>query len=322
LRLATAVLDVHPPRARPWVKRLRRYLPLHAVSARLRDAAGEVSRQVSGGAEAVRFPLPASRIISRLVVPGWAHFYCGQVQLGWGFLGSYLVLLALGLLFLGTGLGSFLLGLAFSVHASSALSILFQTPGEMPSRLLTTVVVALVLALGVYLPAGWLLTRVADPHTTNLGTFPFDEGDVVLVNQWAYWRSPPEVGQVVLYESGGATLPTRRAHTTIRIRAGQQIDRILAGPGSQVRWENGTLYVDGNPSPWRPLNATQLPAHLAISVPEGCYCILPSTMAASVPAGYEVPTALWESLSVVGAGRIQGVVYWRHQPLNRWGIIR
>src|SRR6516165_3313579 len=118
LRLATAVLDVHPPRARPWAKRLRRYLPLHAISARLRDAAGEVCRQVSGGAEAVRFPLPAPGIISRLVVPGWAHFYCGQVQLGWGFLGSYLVLLALGLLFLGTGLGSFLLGLAFSVHAS------------------------------------------------------------------------------------------------------------------------------------------------------------------------------------------------------------
>ena len=64
LRLATAVLDVHPPRARPWAKRLRRYLPLHAASARLRDVASEVSRQVSGSAETVRFQLPAAGIIT------------------------------------------------------------------------------------------------------------------------------------------------------------------------------------------------------------------------------------------------------------------
>ncbi len=322
LRLATAVLDVHPPRARPWVKRLRRNLPMRKASAQLRDAAGEIRRQVTDAAEKVGLPTPRRGVVPRLVVPGWAHIHCGEVVHGRLFLGGYLALVAFGLLFLGTSLGSFLLGLAFSVHLSSALSILFMCPGEIPSRFVTTTVVALALSLGVYLPAGWLLTRFVDPRTITMTASPFEEGDVVFVNQWAYLRSPPQVGEVVFYDRRGVDLPAGPGHVIMRLRTGQGIDRILAGPGSRVRWENGELTVNGRPSPLRPLNPSQVPSRLNLSVPARHYCILPSTITYSIPRGYELPQSLWESLSIVRAEQIQGKVYWRHQPLGRLGFIR
>src|SRR5437660_6889638 len=97
LRLATAVLDVHPPRARPWVKRLRRILPLSRASVGVRDAAAEVSRQLRWTADELRVPVPEAALLLRLVVPGWAHFRCGQRFRGRVYLGLYLALLAVGL---------------------------------------------------------------------------------------------------------------------------------------------------------------------------------------------------------------------------------
>ena len=167
-----------------------------------------------------------------------------------------------------TGLTPFLLGLAFSVHLASALSILFMCPGEIPSRFVTPTVVALALSLGLYLPAGWLLTRFADAHTITMTVTPFEEGDVVFVNQWAYLRSPPQVGEVVFYDRAGVDFPARLGHVAMRVQTGQDIDRILAGPGSRVRWQNGELTVNGRPSPLRPLNPAQVPPRLSLSVPE------------------------------------------------------
>ncbi|HLJ96475.1 MAG TPA: S26 family signal peptidase [Gemmataceae bacterium] len=322
LRLATAVVDVHPPRARPWVKRMRRTLPLRKVSAQVRDAVRGLRHQAADFAQFVGFPQPRPGMLPRLIVPGWAHIHSGQVLHGSLFLGVYLTLLAFGFLCLGTQLGSFLLGLAFSVHLSSVLSILFACPGDIPSRFVTTTVVAMTLSLAVYFPAGWLLTRVADPHTITLAVFPFEEGDVVLANQWAYLRSPPQPGDIVLYERRGVNIPPRRGHVAIRLQNGQDIDRILAGPGSQVRWENGELYVDGRPSPFHPLNPLHVPTQIRLSVPEGHYCILPSTLSQTIPTGYELPASVWGDLSIVRAGRIQGRVYWRHQPLSRMGLLR
>src|SRR5262249_45437087 len=116
LRLATAVLDVHPPRAQPWLKRARRHflLPLQrglfGLSRSCTSAAREVSETVNEGTP---LPVPTWRVLARLVFPGWAHFYCGNSWRGGLFLGAFLTCLLPGLLLWGTQPGSILLGLAF-----------------------------------------------------------------------------------------------------------------------------------------------------------------------------------------------------------------
>jgi hypothetical protein len=87
-------------------------------------------------------------ILVRLIVPGWAHLHRGRRTSGLLFLGIWLALLALALLFFrvaqseagavylggvplgvfarmrgGLSLGGMFLGLAFSVHLSSCLSL-------------------------------------------------------------------------------------------------------------------------------------------------------------------------------------------------------
>ena len=58
---------------------------------------------------------------------------------------------------------------------------------------------------------------------------------------------------------------------------GDRVDRILAQAGQKVTCSQGKLLVDGQPSPWLPLDPQQLPDGLDITVPENCYLILPST---------------------------------------------
>ena len=77
----------------------------------------------------------------------------------------------------------------------------------------------------------------------------------------------------------------------------------------------GKLLVDGQPSPWLPLNPQQLPDGLDITVPENCYLIFPSTDPHCL-------RTVWQIASIVPRGQIWGRVYWRNQPLWRFGAIR
>src|SRR5207248_2105024 len=120
LGVATAVLDVHPPRARPWIKRLRRLLPIDRATIRVRDASSVATRHARMIAEDAGMPVPSFGLLVRMLVPGWAHFHLGQRLRAWAFLGVYLVFLLLSLVFWGTTGGSFCLGLMFCAHASSA----------------------------------------------------------------------------------------------------------------------------------------------------------------------------------------------------------
>jgi hypothetical protein len=323
LRLATAVLDVQPPRARPWVKRFRKAVPLHRASVRVRDTAQETLRQVREISADYRVPLPDRHILARLVIPGWAHHYVGQAARGNIFLAAYGVLLCLGFLLFGTTWGSILLGLAFSAHASAVLDILFQCPIQWPSRMLTTMLATMALGLGVYLPAGWLLTRFVDARVINYDAAPFADGDVVLVNQWAYLRSAPEPGDIVLYNTAQVNLQLEGGqHGYIRVVEGQGIDRIIAGPGSLVQWQNGKLLVDGQPSPFSPLSPERLPARVRSKVPEDHYLILPSTVNVRNNTNVQIPASVWQAVSAVPRSQILGRVYVRTHPLTRFWIIR
>ena len=321
LRLATAVIDVHPPRAKPWAKRARALVPRRSAY-RLRDAAAEAAGRTNDlFVRDLRVPLPARHVAARLIVPGWAHLRCGQVVRGRAFLLGYLAVLLPGLAAWGTAGGPLLLGLAFSVHAAATLNFLLQERLEFPSLVATTALVWAVLALGVYLPAGWVLGNLAMPRRFGQDAAPFEAGDVVLVNRWAFAWSDPRPGDVVLYRPAeGATVATRQeGHTRYLTEEEERIDRVLARPGDRVRWERGRLWVNHVEVPWRPLNPDKVPPRLEFTVPLGRYLVLPTASRGDLASQ---PQDRCIALGSVAAGDIVGGAYLRNWPAERLWFIR
>jgi hypothetical protein len=272
----------------------------------------------AGAARRLASSLPPAGILLRLAFPGWAHFYAGRRARGHAFLWAFVACLLPGLLLWGTGWGSIFLGLAFSVHSSAALDVLNLTFGRCSfgQLMARSVAVSVVVAGAVYWPAGWLLTRVADPQVMAMRTGAFNAGDVVLVNHWA--NVAP--GRVVLYDIPPhmAVLAdgNRRVNTLFR---GARIERVIAGPGDAVRVEHGVVFVNGRPSQWLPLDTRRLPARLAQTVPQGHYFILPTTTDV-LPAVDQAQT--WAAISMVPAESVRGLAYARSQPLSRFEVIR
>ena len=271
LELTGAAIDVHPPRAsrralrtRRWVQTRRCYQARDAIQDTLDRTAGSLIHDL-------RVPLPEPEIAPRLIVPGWAHIHSGLVLRGRTFLGVYLTLLALGLLFWGIQFGAICLGLAFSVHVSSVLDVLNrQGTVRFPSMILTSVLAACVLGILVYWPIGWAASHIAAVREYNYDSPLFQRSDVVLFNDWAFLLRDPRPGDVVLYESNFATnIPAGNAfHMRFVVRENEAIERIVGGPGDHVLWDHGTLTINGSPVAWTPLMPERLPDRLEITVPE------------------------------------------------------
>ena len=252
-----------------------------------------------------------------MIVPGWAQRYTGRAVRGRWIFGGYLGLLLVGLLFFGTGWGWLLLGLALALHAASILDIVATGLVGFNRRLIYSGVATFLLLAVVYYPAGQLLALVATPQQFALAAPPFAAGDVVLVNPSAYRWSDPRPGDVVYFRRAEQDLrmaggPEGRG-MIYRLR-GDRIDRILARAGDKVTCHQGKLLVNGQPSPWLPLNPQPLPDGLAITVPPNGYLIISSTNPLLPAAG--------QIADIVHREQILGRVYWRNQPLWRFGAIR
>src|SRR5690242_3378580 len=91
LGLKTLAVDVHPPRAGAWTKRLRRMFVFRSVLYEARDAGRRVARD-SWFHNFRRIEVPGSHwgVLARLIVPGWAHFHLGDRIRGYTYLGAYL----------------------------------------------------------------------------------------------------------------------------------------------------------------------------------------------------------------------------------------
>ena len=323
LQVATAVIDVHPPRARPWSKRLRRLLPIDRAAIRVRDASSAVTRGAKLAAQDVGMPVPPADVLVRFLVPGLAHFHLGQRLRGRAFLGAYAALLGLAALFWGTMIGSICLGLAFSAHASSAIDIIFQCPGRIGSRLLIGGAVMAVLGLGLYLPVTQGLSQIIETRTMAAEIPPFAEGDVLLLNRVAYYWSPPKPGDVVMFGLPlNVNIRTRRIlFLNERTQTREAIDRILAGPGAEVALKDGELLIDGAKPAWESLNPLRIP-NFSLTLPEGCYFILP-TMLGNVSGDKRLESAdTWKWMSVVPRARVLGKLAFRNQPLWRFWWVR
>jgi hypothetical protein len=314
LTLTTVLLDVHPPRAGAWRKRLRNAVPVARAYHRVAGAIADAPR--------FRNAIPGFASASQLlrsIVPGWAHFHLRLRWLGHAFLWGFLALFIPGLLHFGSRTGSILLGLAFSVHSTAALDIVMRAFGaaNFRDRMARSIAVTLVLALVLYYPAGWMLTRILEPHTIERPFGPFRAGDVVFVNQWAAIQP----GKMVLYTPNEVRERTNPGggHTQyFTLFAGPRIDRVLAAAGDTVRWDAGKLFVNGIASAVQPLDPSTLPVRLALTVPDGQVLILPS-------GGPDVPRRddleAWTELGLVPRGNVAGCVYLRTQPFTRFAWI-
>lgn len=318
LGVSTLAIDVHPPRASTWSKRLRRWgMPFNVVYYEARDAGRDLVRQ-TGIREACQLDLPVrSRgILERAIVPGWPQFYLGQSLRGRVFLGTYLVLMFLALVFFGTTFGMFLAGLAFSVHVASIVSVLHVGGLRRGAYWSGVVLTFLVLAFGVYAPAGWLLSRAVSPAELNEGGGPLASGDVLLYSPGYYRFHQPQPGDVVVYDQRGGmfVVTSPRQHLNVRVPDGQRVDRILAGPGDRIVWENGQLTVNGQPSPLEPLNPQAAIPRLEMDIPQGHYLILPTVGLALQPV---ITADIWHRLVLVPLPSIRGRVFFRSYPFTR-----
>jgi signal peptidase I len=316
LGLATAVLDVHPPRAGALTKRARRLLPVRKAYFRTRDALH--TAEIAARARQVTGPLPAFPVLARLIVPGWPHFYLKQYWRGAAFLLAYVACIVPALLLFGSMWGSIWLGLAFSVHSSAGLNIITQTFAEadVRGRIGRSIVVSLVLWMLVYWPAVWMLGRVADPHTVQTALGQFQSGDIIWVNH----RKTPARGDVVLYDTGtDLNNVPREGHRPVIVYTGENIDRILAVPGDVVECRAGQLFVNGAPSAWLPLYPRKLPDSLNWSVPVGQYLIVPSGVRGM--GSLEDPM-IWQTTGSVPRENIAGRAWLQSLPLSRFHVIR
>jgi signal peptidase I len=315
LRAAAAAIDVHPPRASKRAKFWRRSLPTWGRSGtRLRDGAEAALSTVLGSWRPT--DVRASGVFRRMVIPGWAQIHCRHRLRGQLLMSAWLACLVPGVVFAGTGGGSFLLGLAVAVHAISVLDIVLVDAQSMLERIGRGMLALLAVNGLIYIPATLLVGQFAAPQTFMGNTDHFSPGDVVLVNSLAYRWSEPQVGDVVQYEIPELTATGRTAMgQNARFEVGgRRIDRVLASGGQHVVFKEGKLTVDGIATDDRPLSTLGMPATLDIRVPERSFLIVPSL------DGY-LPPELVPDVGIVGRSRIHGRAWWQSQPLSSFGPV-
>jgi hypothetical protein len=326
MRVGTMVMDVNPPRAGKFRKKLRNAVPVRRAFYGARDevqssSIAAASTRAASVARRSVGELPPFPITWRLLVPGWSHFYLGQTWRGRLFLWGFLALLIPGMLLMGATSGSVLLGLAFSVHTSAAFDIINQRAGPrgFAAMMLGSIVVTIVLAVIVYLPVAMLLSQFASPRVLQADAGMLTRGDVVWINpSWhrGDWLKP---GTVVLYQLPAQRRENWAGHAHVfYIIEGERIDRIIGAGGDRVTWENNALLINGFISPLRPLQTSAMPKKFSFTVPTNCVLILPST----TPNLRPNDPGLWEELACVPRENVIGNAYLRTQPLYAMKIIR
>lgn len=310
--LATATIEVHPPRANRISRRVPR---LWGRFWTFRRTVGHYQAELARPFEQLitRFDdtdfSPGTML--RCIVPGWAHYHRGNRYRAQLFLLIYLALIAPGVLFLGTSLGSVLLGLAFATHVASASDALVGRYATINDRLVFTFCCAAALALVIYLPAGLAGSRYAVPISVNEPILSFAEGDVL----WYNPSAEPTLGDVVLYRVPQVQLTGDHTRYILQDRS---INRVTATAGQNVRVAGGKLYIDGNLSTWQPPGDTWTTLDAEYQVPPGNLFIAPTGM---IPGGARIHPGDVQRLAIVPESSVDGRIFFRSQPLWRASFI-
>lgn len=314
LALASATIDVHPPRAgrvsrnMPWMWgrwwSLRRWLENH------RDTVARPFRELVARFDQTDFTLDT---MLRCIVPGWAHRYRGNPARGGLFFSAYIACLVPALLLFGTSLGSMFLGLAFATHVASAVDALVGRFATVGDRLTFMLVCSAVIGLGIYAPIGLGISRFAVPIQINHHISIFAENDVLWYNPHAHVRP----GDYVLYAVPNTTLAGTNNHTRYVLQ-NRTIDRVAAVAGQHVQVKSDKMYVDNVAVPER--FPTQIVSELerGFDVPEGRLFIPGDGL---IPVGARLNLHEWQQLCLVPHSSVAGRIFFRSQPLWRMSTI-
>jgi TM2 domain-containing membrane protein YozV len=310
MSLTGQTLDVHPPRATAWQKRLRIFWRVrYAVGSRV----GPLLAAARHAMQTRRYDMPllTDALAIRLMIPGWPQFYLDRPRRGWLFLIGAAISAMLAVVFIGTSFGNIAMGALISLHAASVTDAIITRDQTVWQSVVNGLLVYAAVGLLIYLPILWLAARVAVPYDIqgNIGFFRRD--DVLLVHRQDTWKR----GDIVLYHqgTGGNGQVTFGVGRYLRL-GGLGIDRILAGPGDHVVSRNRLLTVNGVVTNLRPVNGVSLPA-FDLTVPPGDYFIWPSV----VPEW--VTSQSIDQLAITPARDIVGVAVFRSYPWSRAGFI-
>jgi Signal peptidase, peptidase S26 len=260
-------------------------------------------------------------LLLRLIVPGWAHCFVGQCRTGALVLLVFIACVIASLAAFGSQWGTLCMGCTFLVHQWAVVDVINW---DMPKasfgvRFRYAGSCMAVLAICFYLPAALAASFLADPVRCQLSVDPLRSGDVLLMNRLLHSPGWPRVGDIVLYEIPEETTPVLlpSGESRLYLYTGRRIDRILANSGDKVVWNDGELYINDQLSAIRPLNPTHLPDRFIVEVPKDCVLIAPTTTPEPIPG-----VSTWLQLACVPKPQVLGEVYWRWQPLSRFGPIQ
>lgn len=309
LAVQTMTLDVHPPRAEKWRKRVRKPLrpfsKLRAALSQFRTNKDVFWDIVESGRAENR--VSTNAVLFRMIFPGWAQRYLGFRVRGWCYSASWLFCMSASLLLIGSYLGAMLFGLAVMIHTMSCVELLMsRIEGGLRHWLESTGLATLILIVGYLLLLNTTYTYLQVLPLRAVAA-PFATGDVLIASRGDTAR----VGDIVVYE-----LPRAEVGTPGRLEVwrGQRVDRILAGPGQKVSLKNGELLIDGAAPQIPPLNPVHFSGTVDVVIGPRQWFILPST---DTTASY-LPVA---TVCVVNQSAVQGVVLFRSYPLTRYGRI-
>jgi type IV secretory pathway protease TraF len=313
LALASAAIDVIPPRAGKLQRNLPQFWGFRRAWANFIQAASQPFAATFSRFDDVRFD-PGT--VFRLIVPGWAQVYRGKRERGLLFLAAYLITVLPALLFTGTMLGSSLLGLAFGIHVMSAVDAMVGRFNDFAGRVSFSLFAAMALFGLVYLPIGYVTTRVATPIQITQLVPGFERGDVL----WYDRSAEIKAGDLVYYEVPRTTVSDRLASGQVAnfIFQNGWINRVVAVEGQSVLWRDGKLLVDGEPALGS--NSTLAPDGFTqeFVVPAGNVLIPPGTL---IQADVQLPADTWLRLGVVPRSDVMGRLFFRSSPLRRISFI-
>lgn len=305
---AEVVGGVQPPRAGQWEKRLRfsRWIRFFNRVGNWFAKTARVNELTLFRTRSVRENLFA--LFWRAAVPGLPQLYRGMHRHALIFFFGWLTLLLISLITYGLLISTFLLGLVISFHLSSIISAVIVTTRERPDRIVLAFVMLLGAGLLFYTPATLLLWRYSGLYRITATTAPFQNGDALI---FAYTRDDfqPQAGQAVLYTAPDVTYQTGGYGNAPQANHlfGPMFDRVLAVAGQTVAWKGGQLFVDEQPSPWKPLGRLAAkPPDTTFVVPNGCCLVVPvvAFRQLNMPTNPED----WQRVTVVRNSSIYGSI--------------
>jgi hypothetical protein len=267
LEAKAGAVEVHPPRAPAWKKPFRRVArwtrrlgAARSIENLAARAAGRTAAFVHGRAETLTPQLPArwpswgdlcdaAIVLALSIVPGLAHLVRGRFGGIWLYVVSWFISLAMGIYYLGSGLGSASIASAFVLHGWIAMDAVFITNpfrDELTARekMGCRFCGVGVLVILLYAASG-TIERVAGftvgGASVTVPAHQVEWGDNILCRYLRVHPGPPplHLGDLVLVHAHDAR-PGYSGHYL-----GDMVGQLIALPGDEVALTEAGFTVNG-----------------------------------------------------------------------------